>query len=72
MLKEMGEKENLPISLVRNLVSESFGVLVEQEDRMNKNVSVALAEMQHIKARQEKLEAVLRQNNLRHQAILTK
>ena len=72
MLKEMGEKENLPISLIRNLVSESFGVLVEEEDRMNKNVSVALAEMQHIKARREKLEAVLRQNNLWHQAISTK
>lgn len=70
MLKERSEKDNLSIShLVRNLVLESFDMLIEQEgrlDRINKNVSVALAEIQHIKERQEKLEAVLRQNNLWH------
>jgi antitoxin component of RelBE/YafQ-DinJ toxin-antitoxin module len=69
-IKERSEKENLPISdVVRNLVLESFGMLVEQEDRLdqiNKSVSIALAEIQHIKERQENIIAVLRKNNLWH------
>lgn len=70
MIKEKSVKENLPISdIVRNLVLESFGMLAEREDRLNqinKNLSVALAEMQHIKERQENIIAILRKNNLWH------